>query len=279
MARRDVIRAGFAVGEGGGRQLLFTATDRVDEHGVFEWCRIDPAWDVPLNRCAREGELVLGTLGELEERFPAFVSGQQDTAVRYVAAAPVSYDGEHLGGLLLYFDREQETGPQLVYELVGLGRLIGKDLAAARQEQRRRTESRDHPAEAPDAILSASHEMPGEPAAVGVARRFLRGTLEGWGLVGEVVDDAVLCLDELATNALIHTHAGCRVHVSLADRLLRVRVLDHGSLGPLRLAPTLEETAAHGRGLQIVEALASRSGRDVAECLAWFEIDLPPVTA
>ncbi|GAA1932197.1 hypothetical protein GCM10009815_28250 [Nocardioides marmoribigeumensis] len=279
VALPDVTRAGFAVSEGGRRQLLFTATDRGDEGGSFEWCRIDAAWEVPLNGAARDGELVAGTLEELEPRFPSFVGGQADTGIRYVAAAPVSYDGEHLGGFVLYFDRVQQGGPQLVAGLVDLGRSIGKDLATTRHEQRRRAPARAARAgRGPGAVLSASHEMPGEPGAVGHARRFLRTVLEDWGLDAGLVGDAVLCLDELATNALVHTHGGCRVHVTLAGRVLRVRVADHGGLGPIRVAPTPPETAAHGRGLEIVGALASRSGRDPVECLAWFELDLPERT-
>ena len=266
-----VLRAGFAVSEGGRRQLLFTASDRVDESGGFEWCRIDASWQVPLNCAARDGELVAGTVEELEERFPSFVSGQRDTPVRWVAAVPVSHDDEHLGGVVVYCDQLADLGGHLER----LGRAVGADLVDARRERHRRTPSGEHGAsETSGDTRRAVHEMPGEPHAIGVARRFLRETLTTWGLEPDLVEDAVLCLDELATNALVHTHGGCLVTVSLDERVLRVRVTDFGGLGPIRLVPSDEETAGHGRGLQIVEAVASRTGRDASECRAWFEIDL-----
>src|SRR5690242_12091729 len=120
------LRAGLAVGEGAQRQLLFTSTDRGDDSGAFEWCRIDPAWDVPLNRAARDGDLVAGTLDELEGRFPAFVEGQRDSAVVSVVAVPVSHHDEHLGGVVLYLDRAHADDPRLLAELVVLGRAIGE---------------------------------------------------------------------------------------------------------------------------------------------------------
>jgi anti-sigma regulatory factor (Ser/Thr protein kinase) len=269
----DVLRAGFAVSEGGRRQLLFTATDRGDESGAFEWCRIDAAWEVPLNCAARDGELVAGTLDELEDRFRSFVADQRDTPVRFVAAVPVSHDGEHLGGFVLYCEHPQPA--DLDAHLGRVGRSIGADLVDARRDRHGRTPVGDDGASrGSGGTRRASHDMPGEPHAIGDARRFLHATLAGWGLGPALVDDAVLCLDELATNALVHTHGGCRVTVGLVDGVLRVQVVDFGGLGPIRLAPTPQETAGHGRGLRIVEALASRTGRDAAECLAWFEIDV-----
>ena len=270
-----VTRAGFAVSEGGRRQLLFTATDRGDDTGVFEWCRIDPAWEVPLNRTARNGELVAGTLDELEPRFASFVNGHRDSAVQFIASVPVSYGEEHLGGFVLYVDHVPPDRWGFAAQLVDLGRAIGADLVGARHEQRRRVSARDdHPADA-GGTRHATHDMPGDLPAIRAARRFLRATLEQWEVDPEAVADALLCLAELATNAVVHTHGGCRIQVSLHDRLLRVQVRDHGSLGPIRLAPAPEETAGHGRGLRIVSAIASRSGRDPAQCLAWFELDLP----
>jgi anti-sigma regulatory factor (Ser/Thr protein kinase) len=277
---RDVIRVGLAVSEGGRRQLLFTAPERVDATGVFEWCHIDPAADVPLNVAVRRGELVAGDLDELERRFPAFAQSQRDLGVEHVAAVPVTDEGEHLGGFVLYFDRPQRIDGRRRHELLAIGRTIGAQLTQARRDHRRSTAAvPDHDVEGgaggAGGTLRTTYDMPGELHAVAGARRFLREALERCGVDPDLVGDAVLCLAELVTNAVVHTHAGCRVHVHLRDRVLSVRVVDHGGLGPVRLAPAADGITAHGRGLDIIRAIASRSGRDAARCVAWFELDVP----
>ena len=133
----DVTRVGLAVSEGGRRQLLFTATERLDATGAFEWCHIDASADVPLNVAAGRGELVAGDLDELARRFPAFVQGQRDQGVAYVAAVPICDEGEPLGGFVLYFDRPQRFDVRRRSELLAIGRTIGAQLAQARREHRR----------------------------------------------------------------------------------------------------------------------------------------------
>jgi anti-sigma regulatory factor (Ser/Thr protein kinase) len=273
----DVTRAGLAVSEGGRRQLLFTATERRDDSGGFEWCHIDPTADVPLTMAVTRGELVAGTPDDLAARFPAFARQQREHGVAYVAAVPVLDVGELLGGFVLYYARPQLLDVRRRRELVSIGGTIGAGLAKARRDRRRLTTATHDDDPAPDHgdTHRTTYEMPGDLRAVAEARRFLRRTLEGWEVGPDLVDDAVLCLAELATNAVVHTHAGCRVDVRLADHVLAVRVVDHGGLGPVRLAPVADGMTAHGRGLDIVRALATRMGREPARCLAWFEIDLP----
>ncbi len=270
-------RAGFAVSEGGRRQLLFTASDRDDGTGSFEWCHVDASQDVPLNRAALHGELVAGTVDELAARFPAFARRQQEAGTCFVAAVPVTDAGEPLGGLVMFSDRPQVVDDRLRRRLRALGDAVGAGLVRARRAQRRAVPpAEDHPADGgSDGDLRASYEMPDDLRAVRQARRFLRTTLEGWGLEPDLVDDAVLCLAELVTNAVVHTHAGCRVRVRLGRAVLSVQVVDYGSLGPVRVAATVEEITGHGRGLQIVDALAARTGRDERRFLSWFELDLP----
>lgn len=263
-----VLRAGLAVRDGGGRQLLFTASDRGGDPDGLEWCRIDATADVPLVAACLGGDLVLGDLDTLAPRFPDFVAGRRGTDVAAVAAVPLVGEGL-LGGFILYLDATRPVDALASADLVDLGLAVGSRLQDLRVG-RRRPGAPDHP----DATV-AVHEMGGNPAALAGARRFLRDTLLGWGVPEDPVDDAVLCLAELATNAVVHAHGGCRIEVQLDAGVLAVRVLDEGAIGPVRLAPTADDLTAFGRGLQIVEALASRSGRVPEECLAWFEIDLP----
>lgn len=123
--------------------------------------------------------------------------------------------------------------------------------------------------------LAWSRAFPAVPARVGEARRFLSGILGGHPAAA----DAILCLSELATNAIIHSRSGrpgghYTVRAECGAGRLRVEVRDQG--GPWSQA---EDTGddRHGRGLLIVSQLSAGWGRagDPAGWTVWFEIDCP----
>ena len=62
VALPGVGRVGFALTEGGGRRLRFTASDRSDDARV-DWCHIDAYDDVPLTSVVRTGVPVLLMIG------------------------------------------------------------------------------------------------------------------------------------------------------------------------------------------------------------------------
>lgn len=97
--------------------------------------------------------------------------------------------------------------------------------------------------------------------SVRLAREFTRETLTGWG-TPERTDDVLLCVSELATNALLHgvpPGRGFLLQLALAtDRVLRVEVHDSGP-GEIR-TPDPGPEAEEGRGLLIVAGLADRWG-------------------
>jgi anti-sigma regulatory factor (Ser/Thr protein kinase) len=118
--------------------------------------------------------------------------------------------------------------------------------------------------------------FPAHPCQVGEARRFLAGVLDGC----PVADDAVLCLSELASNAVLHSNSRqpggsftVRLEMHPGDGL-RVEVADRG--GPWTQPGRVN--GEHGRGLLIVSRLArdwgisgnSRTGRTV-----WFVLPAP----
>ncbi|MDX3853009.1 ATP-binding protein [Streptomyces sp. AK02-01A] len=123
--------------------------------------------------------------------------------------------------------------------------------------------------------------VPHGPAGVGEARHLMREQLRRSGVSDSVVDDAVLILSELLSNACRHgrplgsTEIGdgdirAAWRVDKAGRLT-VEVTDGG--GPTRPVPaTPSVTARGGRGLNIISALAQDWGvRDSAsgEVTVW----------
>ncbi|MFD7610123.1 ATP-binding protein [Streptomyces sp. NPDC059828] len=128
---------------------------------------------------------------------------------------------------------------------------------------------------------SSSMAVPHGPAGVGEARRRMREQLRRGGVSEAVVDDAVLILSELLSNACRHGRplgqaeigdGAIRAawHVDPAGSLT-VEVTDGG--GPTRPVPaTPSVTARGGRGLNIISALAHDWGvRDSAagEVTVW----------
>ncbi|MFI1103349.1 ATP-binding protein [Streptomyces melanogenes] len=131
---------------------------------------------------------------------------------------------------------------------------------------------------------SSSMAVPHGPAGVGKARHRMREQLLGSGVSEPIVDDAVLVLSELLSNACRHGRPLGRADVGDGDvraawRIdkagrLTVEVTDGG--GPTRPIPaTPSVTARGGRGLNIISALAQEWGvRDSAsgEVTVWVII-------
>ena len=132
---------------------------------------------------------------------------------------------------------------------------------------------------------SSSMAVPHGPAGVGKARHRMRDQLRRGGVTESVIDDAVLILSELLSNACKHgrpldgalagdgdVRAAWRVDVS---GRLTVEVTDGG--GPTRPAPATPSVTAHGgRGLNIITALCDDWGvRDDArgEVTVWVVVD------
>ncbi|MGW0840368.1 ATP-binding protein [Streptomyces sp. NPDC002787] len=109
-----------------------------------------------------------------------------------------------------------------------------------------------------------SFRLPRHPASVGLARRRVREHLVDWGH-GEdspALEDVVLVVSELATNAVRHgplLEREFEVAVTaLADGSCFIEVSDEGMAVPrLREAGEWEET---GRGLWLVEHVAAAWG-------------------
>ncbi|WP_328881710.1 ATP-binding SpoIIE family protein phosphatase [Streptomyces sp. NBC_00299] len=114
--------------------------------------------------------------------------------------------------------------------------------------------------------------LPGSPISPGSARTLVRNALTEWaasGLPGtehlsaRLVDDAVVAVSELVTNAVVHAGTDLELTCRLEDTgALLVEVLDHH---PSRAPRDGEveapyETPEYGRGLRLVSRLAESWG-------------------
>jgi anti-sigma regulatory factor (Ser/Thr protein kinase) len=268
-----VHRAGLALAEGGGRRLLFTASDRDDGQGVT-WCEIDAYENVPLTRTVRTGETLLGSVDDLAGRYRAFTDDQLPQT-KALAFLPIFAAGHVQGGYALFFDAPQRFDQPQRAELEDLGGRLGADL---RRVQRATTHaSRSLEAEpVPDGARAATFTVDADPRAVAQARGFAHRTLSAWGVDEATVNNAVLCLSELVTNAVLHTDAGCEVRVVLDQGVLTTSVRDGGSsvvVDPSHV--TLDPLAVHGRGLQLVDAFSTRWGSqlDAVGMTVWFVLE------
>jgi anti-sigma regulatory factor (Ser/Thr protein kinase) len=115
-----------------------------------------------------------------------------------------------------------------------------------------------------------------DPASVPGARRFVTDGLTSWGLV-ELVEDATLCVSELAANAALHSGSGfMQIGMRRLDGVVRISVEDEGVVPAQAVVPRpsfpdpdddsdtlrLEDEPTTGRGLAIVSVLASEWGVD-----------------
>jgi anti-sigma regulatory factor (Ser/Thr protein kinase) len=93
------------------------------------------------------------------------------------------------------------------------------------------------------------------------ARAFVRETLFRWGETS-ALDDALLVTSELFTNAVVHGSGQIDIYVTLNPEALRIAVVDDGRRTPDRWLKPAPTTALGGRGLHIVDALASTWGNN-----------------
>lgn len=125
-------------------------------------------------------------------------------------------------------------------------------------------------------LYTATEELPADSSASPLARRFVGSRLTDWGVDVEVAETAQLCVSELVTNAVIHSGTPSQVTVRLDDERLLVSVKDGGSRGAVRRVRGDEPTESTGRGLTIVDVLATTwsAERSFDGTTVWFELDV-----
>ncbi|WP_369797707.1 SpoIIE family protein phosphatase [Nocardiopsis sp. CNT312] len=135
---------------------------------------------------------------------------------------------------------------------------------------------------APDDTSKATrHVFPPAPESAAAAREFVHARLLAWG-VREPLDDVVLLVSELVTNAVIHARSPLEVALRRADGQIEVMVTDavpRGTVpqaGPLRVdasAPP-DNSRGGGLGLALASAIASSWGVSYGheDKAVWFRV-------
>ena len=196
-----VHRVGLALTEGGGRRLRFVASDRLDGDDTLDWCHIDAYDDVPLTEVVRTGEPMLGGgtgwTGGTPSSWPASRSRCARWRPYRCPASGRRSAGHGVPRRDLDLRRTAAPAP-------------GGDRAAylrSRPPGPRRRHPGPEPSfaeEAHDVDRAARVLLDDDPRSVGLARRFLRELLDESEVSGDVADNALLCLSELVTNAVVH---------------------------------------------------------------------------
>jgi anti-sigma regulatory factor (Ser/Thr protein kinase) len=119
--------------------------------------------------------------------------------------------------------------------------------------------------------------LPREVASVAAGRRFVGAFLAELRLEG-LRDDAVLLASELLTNCVLHGHGRPRLAIRWRPPEIEIAVTDDGSWVPQQLGVDLGATS--GRGLQLVDQLAVRSGTRESSggTTIWFTLRMPSVS-
>ena len=119
-------------------------------------------------------------------------------------------------------------------------------------------------------LVSLDLWLPRTVAAPGVARRALRRWMDALECGGDVVEDAVLLVSEVVTNAVVHACSAPRLIVTVVGDRLRVEVHDGSRALPVMQPSSL---AIGGRGLRIVDQLADAWGASITSTgkVVWIE--------
>jgi len=117
---------------------------------------------------------------------------------------------------------------------------------------------------------SLSLDLPSDPSAPGLARRAATRVV-GDGLDPGRLDDVLLVVTELVSNAVVHGQGNVVLRLQLEDGVVHGEVIDQGG-GFERELRTHGPDDVTGRGLLLVESIASRWGVHEGTTHVWFEV-------
>ncbi|HEY9438712.1 MAG TPA: ATP-binding protein [Streptomyces sp.] len=122
-------------------------------------------------------------------------------------------------------------------------------------------------------------DVPFRPEAVSQARADARKALADWGRA-DLTDQIILIVSELVTNALRHGAPDITLTLCLRRDQIDGQVQDRGDGWPVMADP--EQDEEHGRGLELVDAIADRWGVRAPHDkfggkIVWFSLTTPVV--
>ncbi len=117
----------------------------------------------------------------------------------------------------------------------------------------------------------ASIRLPAHPTSSRAARRFVTKALVSWRCETAAQDTSLL-VSELVTNAIVHARTPLDLIVRRSRGCIRVEVYDAGYGVPE--PGFVRPDAPNGRGLRLVQAVATRWGVDdrMPGKSVWFEV-------
>jgi anti-sigma regulatory factor (Ser/Thr protein kinase) len=218
------------------------------------------------------GGILLGVLADPDVEDHRFVLGPGDALVLYTDGITERHADSQL------FDEEELTA--VVSRCAG----FTADVLAERIETAARAFVDEIPRDdltigvirVPEAMATAtsvSADLPADVTAPGRARRIVAASLAAHGF-DDLVEPAVLLASEVVTNAVVHGGGHARLGVEHDHRRIRVTVSDASSARPRRLDLGLDATS--GRGVQLLDQLATRWGVDIHPArgkTVWFELE------
>lgn len=113
-----------------------------------------------------------------------------------------------------------------------------------------------------EARTEAMLRLPPEQASAAAARRFVREVCTNWGCE-HTLDEALVVVSELVTNAVVHAQSSCDLRISRRDGAVRIDVRDEGAGSPDPHVAAEEDE--HGRGLFLISAMSRAWGVEPAD--------------
>jgi anti-sigma regulatory factor (Ser/Thr protein kinase) len=131
------------------------------------------------------------------------------------------------------------------------------------------------PAEPPPTVQTVDQilqtELPRDAVAGRLARRLIERNLD---LAPDELDAVKSLVTELVNNAVVHGQGKILLNAAVNPKRVRAEVVDEGSgfeAGICAAAGGIKQNG--GRGLQVVDACASRWGVYEGTTHVWFELD------
>jgi anti-sigma regulatory factor (Ser/Thr protein kinase) len=131
------------------------------------------------------------------------------------------------------------------------------------------------PGTAGAAAFTVTTPLPADASAAALARQFVEDNRDH--IRADLIEDAQLLVSELVTNAVRHGRPDITLCVSVDPPAIGIAVRDHGESLPASPQGPPPPTQPSGRGLLIVDALASTWGvtpnpEPAPGKVVWFEI-------